>query len=267
MAHVLWFALLLVQGVNPAQVSEHLSFGAPSVGATGKRLIVREGYALLHDDDSKTPVWVSYRLTREYAIRKVARSNDYRPDPDLPLGCRAELSDYAGSGWSRGHFCPANDSGRSRKVMSECFYLSNMAPQDQTVNGGLWATIEDYAHQVARRFGDVTIITGPVYRRSLPDRSRKTVRIGLNQVAVPTWLYKIVVRREAGGRVRVLAFEVPNAPVRGGRAAVPQYLVSVRRVERDTGLNFLNALPTAVQDRVERPRPRKLWALGTGGWN
>ncbi len=262
MLRTIWALLVLWQpGPQQPVVSEHLLFGIPGFGTQGRQLVVREGYALLHDENHKDPLWVSYHLTKAYTAKVVKRKDNFRPDPLLKPGFRAELADYQGSSWSRGHMCPANDSTRSKKVMDECFYLSNMVPQNQQNNGGIWARLESTAHSYAEKFGDVTIITGPVFDKPLPNGAVQEKTIGNGSVAIPTWIYKIIIRKDAQGSYQTLAFEVPNVPVKPiTDGQLKTYLVSVRRIEQDTRLNFLNALSITVQDKIETKAATTLWS-------
>jgi endonuclease G len=74
-------------------------------------LLCRAGYALSHDADHKVPDWVAYHLTIKKMKGTFPRSNDYRPDPDIEPGQRAELKDYKRSGYDRGHMAPAGAIG------------------------------------------------------------------------------------------------------------------------------------------------------------
>lgn len=47
----------------------------------------------------------------------------------VPVGYRAELDDYSGNGYDRGHMAPAEDMNRSQRTMAESFLLTNMAPR------------------------------------------------------------------------------------------------------------------------------------------
>jgi endonuclease G len=252
-------SMLLLAQQTP---SEHLAYGAPGQGPAERRLITREGYALLHDSTRKSALWVSYRLTSAYTAEAVPRRNQFAPDPDLPRGSRAELEDYksVSSTWSRGHLCPADDMKRNSTVMRECFYLSNMVPQNQQMNGGIWSKLESRMQSYARTYGDVTIIVGPIYEKPLPGGRTAPKPVGPNRVHVPTWMYRIVVRKLPDGGWSVLAFELPNEKISPATEAnLVNYLVSVRQIEKDTGLNFLNALPKSVQDRIETVKPKTLW--------
>ena len=150
-----------------------------------QRELCYEAFAILHSGQTKTPVYVAQRLNRaaiEDADEKLA--NRFFADARLRSSERAELSDYKGSGYSRGHMAPAGDMP-TPTAMEQSFSLANMVPQDQIHNGGAWSSIEqDTRKYVMRAAGDVYVFTGPVYA----DKP-KTIGAG---VAVPTYIYKVV---------------------------------------------------------------------------
>ncbi len=160
---------------------------APAVPTSPKlRELCYDAFAVLHSGNTRTPVFVAQRLNRasvEDADEK--RTDKFFADARLPHAERAELSDYKGSGYSRGHMAPAGDMP-TPTAMAQSFSLANMVPQNPKQNGGSWAKIEkDTRHYVMRAKGDVFVITGPVFAPGGPT-------IGTNQVAVPTHLFKLV---------------------------------------------------------------------------
>ena len=151
-----------------------------------QRELCYEAFAVLHSGETRTPVYVAQRLNRrtiEQADEK--RADKFFADARLPSSERAELEDYKRSGYSRGHMAPAGDMS-TPTAMAQSFSLANMAPQNIQNNGGAWAKIEeDTRRYVLRAKGDVYVITGPVFTGSSPS-------IGVNEVRVPTYLYKLV---------------------------------------------------------------------------
>ncbi len=79
----------------------------------------RTAYTTCHSPDKKIPLWTSYLLYEDETT--VPRKNNFKPDPDLQPGQRAELSDYKGSGYDRGHMAPAADMNKTRQIMDESF--------------------------------------------------------------------------------------------------------------------------------------------------
>lgn len=145
-----------------------------------------DAFAVLHNGNTRTPMFVAQRMNQalvEDADEK--RTNKFYADARLPRAERAELSDYKGSGYSRGHMAPAADMPTAT-AMAQSFSLANMVPQSIKQNSGPWAHIEkDTRRYASRAKGDVFIITGPVYEGNLQT-------VGDNKVAVPTHLYKLV---------------------------------------------------------------------------
>jgi endonuclease G len=152
-----------------------------------QRPLCYEAFAVLHNGNTKTPVFVAQRLNRR-SLAEAAnqqRTDRFFADARLPQAERAELDDYRRSGFSRGHMAPAGDMP-TPNAMAQSFSLANMIPQSEQHNGGPWVKVEqDTRHFVRRAKGDVYVITGPVYLRS-----RQT--IGDNRVWVPDYVFKLV---------------------------------------------------------------------------
>ncbi|MDV2117921.1 DNA/RNA non-specific endonuclease [Alcaligenes faecalis] len=152
-----------------------------------QRELCFSSFAILHSGQTKTPVFVVQRLNRQQiqSAKGVKRTDRFYAEGRLPRAERAELNDYRGSGFSRGHMAPAGDMA-SEQSMAQSFSLANMVPQNQTHNAGPWNKIEaDTRKYVARAAGSVFVFTGPVYERS-------AASIGSGQVAVPSYLFKLV---------------------------------------------------------------------------
>jgi endonuclease G, mitochondrial len=250
--------------IGPVKTSPHLAMGRPGVGISGNTLIARRGYACLHSTTYKTPLWVSYRLTKKDLQTSVPRKDSFKADPDLELGFRAELSDYINSGFDKGHMAPNRDMTRNTKTQAESFYLSNIIPQHPANNQRFWRAVEERFREYARAHGSLFIITGVIYSKPLPPGvSPLPKTIGENQVGVPTWLFKIAVRKLPSGRHEALAIRVPNIPISAKTTnyqdALKRALVSIDIIEKDAGLDFLNALPVAEQKRIESRAAKKLW--------
>jgi len=217
---------------------------------------VREGYVLAQDARLKIPLWVQYELTHADLLGTIDRTDDFRADTSIPFGSRAELNDYQGSGFDRGHMAPAGDMKRNINAMSESFLLSNMAPQVGVgFNRQIWEELESAVRGWVEQRGTLTVIVGPVFR---VEGSQVAYRVvGQNNVAVPTHFYKIVVDANDPNNVEALAFLMPNINLSGHHYS--EYLISIDEIESATGLNFLTALPPTVQDSVESRRALHIW--------
>lgn len=160
---------------------------APAVALAGRlRELCFDGFAVLHSGESRTPVYVAERLNRDTVMRaqKIERTGRFFADARLPAAERAELSDYKGSGYWRGHMAAAANMP-STQAMAQSFSLANIVPQDPKQNAGPWAkVVEDTRKYALRAKGDVYVMTGPVFAEQRV--------IGPNRVHVPTHLFKLV---------------------------------------------------------------------------
>jgi endonuclease G len=257
---VFLFVHFFLKQVNPPNIvnsprSEHIFFGYPS---TDCDLLVRTGYVLCYDEKTKVADWASYHMTNEYFAFHVKRSNDFRPDPDVPAGKRSELRDYKRSGYDKGHLVPAQDMSRSEQTMSESFLLTNMAPQTPGLNRGVWKLLEDDVRHWVREKRNVYIIVGPLYLHSKGNRNAVPDTIGPDQVVVPAHFFKIIIAGDPSDptKLKTIAFIVPN--VMNPNKDVSQYLSSIDKIERLSGLDFMNELDKGVQEELESKKP-EIW--------
>lgn len=202
------------------------------------------GYIELHEQ----PAWVIYRMTAdEVTAKATSRSDDFKEDPDIPSGS-ATLNDYKHSGYDRGHLAPAADMSYSVQTMSDSFYMSNISPQKPEFNRQIWKKLESTVRKFAIAEKDVYIVTGPILPKT------KTLTIGPNEVTVPDAFYKVVYDRTPPQKM--IAFIIPNT---GSSAPLQSFVVTVDRVEAETGLNFFPLLPQPLQENLESSIDVKVW--------
>jgi len=233
-----------------ADDNEHILFGYPG----HERIILyRKGYVLGYNPEKKLADWVSYHFTDIYCVRNVGRTEDFRPDPDLLSGQRAELEDYKGSGYDRGHLAPAADMARDVQTMSESFLLSNMTPQvGVSFNRGIWKKLEEKVRDWVLQRKNIYVFTGPIF-----SDPRHYNTIGPNKVAVPTHFYKIIVScTETGEDIDAMAFILPNQKNPDNK--LPQFITTINEIEKLTGLDFMHELDDNIEGKLESKKAR-MW--------
>ncbi|MFC2991205.1 DNA/RNA non-specific endonuclease [Halomonas tibetensis] len=217
------------------------------------RVLRNEGFLVGWSDVRVNPLWVSYQL-RAVEDPSAGPRPGFRKDWRTlwPVG----TDHYAGSGYDRGHMAPnyAIAAVHGREAQLDTFYMSNMSPQRPDLNRRLWQRLEEVViDRFVPRFGEVQVITGPVF----PERFFDNVfnRVGL--VEVPEAFYKIIA--VPGDKPRVLAFLMPQEVL--GDEPLDAYLVSVDEIEGLTGLNFFPRLPDVVAEVLEGEVITQGWAL------
>jgi endonuclease G len=120
-----------------------------------------------------------------------------------------------------------------RDSQRDSFSLANIVPQDGENNRNLWAGIEGAVRKMAKKEGDLYVVTGPAFLGA------DLKKIG--NVLVPTHLYKLVYspRQRAGA-----AWFVENT------ADAKANVIPIPELERIIGINLLPALSDAEKERV-----------------
>jgi len=209
------------------------------------------GYAFQYAEDHEQAYWIAYELTKSETEKSYSRTDHFIPDP-LVISGSATQSDYAGSGFDRGHLAPAADMAWSKTAMEESFYFSNMSPQVPSFNRGIWKRLEEQVRSWAIVYDHIYIVTGPVLTEGL-------ATIGPNKVSVPKYYYKVILDN-SGKDQKAIGFLMENAT---GNGELDSYAVTVDRVEQVTGIDFFNKLPDAIETKVEREicLPCWTWSL------
>lgn len=204
-----------------------------------EQLIEKSSFIVSYNKDTKIPNWVAWHLTAEHTDGPIRRMSNFYEEESV-ASPRATLEDYRGSGWSRGHMCPAGDNKWSETAMYESFSLVNVCPQNESLNSGLWNRIEMDCRSWARRYGSVYIVCGPLFY------NKEHETIGANEVVVPEAFFKVVLCLE--GVPKAIGFVVKN---NAGTKRKDQYVNTVDEVERLTGYDFFPSLPDSIECMVE----------------
>lgn len=205
-----------------------------------EQMLRRTGYTASYNKTTKLPNWVAWHLTADRTTGPAKRSGvDFQADMDVPAP-RAEDSDYYGSGYDRGHMCPAADNKYSEKAMEESFLFTNMCPQNGNFNRGDWNEMEQACRRWAKEYGGVYVVCGPILYKG------KHKTIGKNKVVVPEAFFKVVLR--TGENPKAIGFIYKNAE---GNRPKGDYVNTVDEVERITGIDFFPSLPDDVENKVE----------------
>lgn len=217
---------------------------------TEEQILRRTGYIVSYNKETKLPNWVAWHLTVDRTEGPAKRSGaDFEADIDVPSP-RAEDSDYYGSGYDRGHMCPAADNKYSVEAMRESFLFTNICPQNGNLNRGDWNEMEMACRRWAKRYGGVYIVCGPILYKG----RHKT--IGRNKVVVPEAFFKVVLR--TGTEPKAIGFIYKNAE---GNRLKGDYVNTVDEVERVTGFDFFPSLPDDVENAVEATADIAEWEM------
>ena len=204
-------------------------------------VLEREGYTCSYNPDTRQPNYVSWALTPFRLDGKVKRTDSFSTDPDLNEQQQSKLEDYKFSGYSRGHMCPAADNKWSLTAMEQSFFLSNICPQTQTLNGGDWEELESTCRTwVKSGCTTLYIVCGPLF--AAPPHRKLHKRI-----PVPEKFFKAIMCLDKG-KEKGIAFVYSNNTE---SHPMDYYVCTIDSVEKITGYNLFQSVPQHLQNKLE----------------
>ncbi|GKT12705.1 MAG: endonuclease G, mitochondrial [Thiomicrorhabdus sp.] len=187
----------------------------------------------------------------------VARLDNFRPDLRVPKRFRADLSDYTGSGYDRGHLVASANLDDQYIQNSETFLLSNMSPQTPSFNRQKWRQLEAAVRKLDAnpKVLETYVITGPIFDFTQPiEMIGKNDRNGVS-IPVPSHFFKCVLTEGMNGRLKMWAFEMANSSLTG---EIEDYQVSTSYIEKRVGILLWDNLTGGKIDK-EKGKVRTMW--------
>lgn len=231
------------------QVRQNCGIGCPLGGSN--TTIQRVVYTLNNNSNTKFANWVAYLITMDSLGS--GKDRNWKKDPDLSNDETLSPADYIGANKvlkvDRGHQAPlASLAGLADWPALN--YLSNITPQVAELNRGVWARLEEQERALARAGNKVFSITGPLYEKNigkLPNSDKKHL--------IPSGYWKVTYINDSPEKSSYAAFIMEqNTPLSGSFC---QYQVTVKEIERRTGLIIWSGLPENIQQAI-KSKPGKL---------
>jgi len=227
------------------------------------KVLDKTWYTIGYDERRKNPAWVTYDLAGPITHPGPEPTRPATFGTDFSTAAHVSHRDYTKSGFDRGHMCPAYAmwSRGGAEAFTATFVCSNIIPQPHAVNAGLWEELETHIAgrwsarngQIpsggwAESLGAVTVINGPIYAAN-PGHLH-------SGVTVPAVDFSVDIVRTVSG-YEALAFEIPN--VGNPRGPLDRYLVSIKEVEDDSGLDMFAGEAAGLRAELEGQRATAIW--------
>ncbi len=238
-------ALTLLAACNPApsaQVAQpHVEGLELPATETSEDIVRHLGYTASYNHTTLCPDWVAWELTAEEADGLNDGQFSFSRDPDVDFP-KASREDYSRSGYDKGHMAPRADMRWSCQALEESYYFTNICPQDHEMNSQAWRKIEELTRRVAKRYGTVWVVCGPIH-----DTAASPTTIGEARVWVPKAFFKALAVSTADG-YRTVGFIVENNKQDGSPR---RYAVPVDEVEAIIGRNLFPTLPEESEQAID----------------
>ena len=212
-------------------------------------LIRHKHYVLSYNEAHEQANWVAYTLAKKDIVYSHLKRPYFIDDPLVSSGS-ANWKNYIRSGYDRGHLCPAGDRRFSVEAFNETFYTSNVTPQRNDFNSGVWNRLEQKTRYWAKKYDGLLVITGGVLQGNLET-------IGREKVSVPKYFYKILVDYRHG-KYHAIGFLLPH---KDSEQPLYSFVTSIDTIEQMTGIDFMPKLPDAFENKLETNVDYKAWSF------
>ena len=253
---------------NPTKRSELGRLEVPRVKGTDDNLVLIHyadgndvNFMVEWDCVKKSQRWTCYTLHKDNSPKNVSRyygEPQYPNDPDLPSKYYFSSDPFWGSGFDHGHICPSYDRLNSSKANYQTFYLTNMQPQLNIFNAGLWLKMENIVSRTWNQasFRDTLFICkgGTI---DSPDKIMRTTPKGL---IVPKYFFMAVLCKNSQG-YKAIGLWTEHYTTDHSNDNLLNYVVSIDELERLTDIDFFCNLPDDIEEATEKIVFPTAWSL------
>ena len=214
--------------------------------------------------------WTCYQLHDGNLESNVTRTDDFKEDTAIPKQYRTTLKNYknnksslnSNNSFSRGHLCPSADRLCSTEQNKQTFFLSNMQPQYQLHNGGLWGTLEERVRQCAESsdIDTLYVVKAATIRADqlLPEKC-----VGEEgELIVPKYFYMaLLAYNKSTNKYQAIGIwtEHKNETESYKTNKLAHYAKSIDDLEEMTGIDFFCNLPDDIENEVESSFDLNYW--------
>lgn len=236
-------------------------------------------YALEWDATAKHAAWVAFVFDETTRKNSVDRTDAWDVDPQLPKDMQTNNDHHRNDGFDRGHLCASEDRVYAGTANRQTFYYSNMSPQFNSFNGGFWAAFENRVRNWGRRSFDKLYVTkgGALNQLLVNYTGEKKGNDGvfpqtdaegrtIHGLACPKYYYMAVLA-EKNGSFQAIGFWIEHRDDYGYEYGdkipvdiMQKYVVSIDKLEQETGIDFFCNLPDGIENQVES-------AYDVNGWD
>ena len=228
----------------PAMDNPDLGYYSHSFQMNGKTY---RNYSFGWSQDDLVAVWVAYPLCKFYTNKTVGRTDAWAYDPLLGSAySSAPFGGYGGS-YARGHQLPSADRLCCKDANVQTFYGTNLTPQLNGHNEGIWQALEDRVRTIANNSDTTYVVTGCMVRNPIGTTTDSDGK----EMSVPSHYFKALLRYSKAstlGQWSAAGFYLEHRNYSKGSSGYDFKAVSmsIDELEEKTGLDFFVNLPAKV---------------------
>lgn len=236
----------------PSMDNPDLGYYSHSFKMDGKTY---RNYSFGWSQKDRVALWVAYPLCKLYTNGSAGRTDAWALDPLLGDNSAAPFGGYAGS-YARGHQLPSADRQCCYDANAQTFYGTNMTPQLNAHNEGIWANLESKVRNIANSSDTTYVVTGVIVSAS----SKKETDSYGKSVTIPDAYFKVLLKYSKSstlGQWNAAAFYLEHRSYSGNISK--EHSMSIDELEELTGIDFFVNLPAKIgqaqADKLEAADP------------
>ncbi len=229
-------------------------FLSPSTIVDGESVTT---YSMEYDKSKKHARWVAFKFynvtgqttwNRNYWEQTEWGDDPWQSDPSIPVADQRVQADFGRKGYERGHICASSDRLYSKDSNEQTFYYSNMSPQKNYFNAGIWSDLEGKVRTWGRSntFRDTLYVV----KGGTIDREDQvwTYINGDRSKPVPKYYYMALLCKK-GNTYKAIGFWLDQSTT--AKPELSDCAKSIDELEELTGLDFFHNLPDNLENAVE----------------
>ena len=228
-------------------------------------------YQIEWDCAKKSNHWTCYRFDANTPDNNVGRTQSrFSVDPNIPSQYQWTHDNYTNSNFSRGHMCMSDDRQYNEQSNTHTFYTTNIHPQHQTHNAGVWLRLEEWvnARGYDRTFCDTlyVVTAGTIDKEEQIRGYTDTDPLNgscSSHILIPKYFYMCILVVKNNQYKAIGFWTEHTTDTQLGTITYSDYAKSIDEIEELTGLDFFCNLPDDIEAQVEASYNMDDWVQQT----
>ena len=214
-------------------------------------------FSMEYDKSKKHSRWIAFRFDNQTRLQEATRSDEFIPDPSLDMEYQRTQVDFGKKGYDRGHLCASADRLYQQEANDQTFYYTNMSPQRNKFNTGIWLTLEGQVQSWGRSCTSsdtLYVVKGGTIDKE--DQIRGYISNDLSK-PIPKYYYMALLFKK-GDSFKAIAFWMEHTDTPKSTKLV-DYALSIDELEEKTGIDFFPNLNDNLENALEATYSTKAW--------
>lgn len=214
-------------------------------------------FSLEYDKSKKHSRWVAFRFDNLTKLQNVGRVDAFDTDPSISAEYQRVQADFGKKGYDRGHICASADRLYSQEVNEQTFYYTNMSPQRNSFNIGIWLTLEGQVQSWGRSCTSsdtLYVVKGGTIDKE--DQIKGYIDNDRSK-PIPKYYYMALLFKK-GESFKAIAFWMEHTDTQKS-LKLSDYALSIDELEEKTGIDFFPSLNDNLENALESTYSLKAW--------